>query len=289
MHLKGNPPKPCPYDLPPAPQLGPESLKKLDPWNALKFFHVEALLRSEAVWDLYRKASRRKGNSDPQVRSLELWLFLFGGDKPKLKLRGKASAAMRRLLGDGTLRYRFSVDDGWAVLLGSHHRFLTSCLCAPSPLFWISEGILDLAALHRSPDLYFDLKYLQEEQSRYLYLRIDGAVAPYGNIGALEPVLRKRYEALSLPVEKPTIDPRTGVCTHPFHPRKHPRIKDAHTWLEYFQCYDRRQSGLKPKEIAERVYPNDINALDKAKLGIRRVGKLIQAAEQNDWPPPNLQ
>jgi len=35
---------PCPYDLPPAPQLNSETFKKLDPWNALEFFRVEALL-----------------------------------------------------------------------------------------------------------------------------------------------------------------------------------------------------------------------------------------------------
>ena len=65
---------PYPYDLPPLPDptLISETSDKRDRWNAWEFFRIEALLRSKAVWTLYKRASRRTGKSDPKVRTVGL-------------------------------------------------------------------------------------------------------------------------------------------------------------------------------------------------------------------------
>ena len=298
MPSKANTQKPYPYDLPPLPDptLISETSDKRDRWNAWEFFRIEALLRSEAVWALYKQASRRRGTSDPKVRSVELWTFLYGQNR--IKLRGEASAPIRRLLCDESLRTHFAIDDGWAVLLGSHHRYLRFNRDVALAPFEIHEGIIDLSALHRTPDLSFNLKYLEEEQSRYLYLRIDTGIAPSAIRKALEPFLRDRHKAVT--VETPTLDPSTGVCSISFDPRHDPPIIKPRAWLKYFQCYDhRRCDGPSYGEIGKRVYGkspgSSIRAVKKrrsiyheVKRACANVEKLIHVAQKQCWPLPHL-
>ena len=98
MPFKATTPKPYPYNIPAPPELDPEIARKLDRRDVLRFFQIEALLRSEVVWDLYRQAilKTRRRRTAPMVKSVELWSFLFGENR--LKLRGEADALMRRLL-----------------------------------------------------------------------------------------------------------------------------------------------------------------------------------------------
>ncbi len=277
-------PRPYPYKIPPPPKPDPRTLKQLDRREVIEFVRIEALLRSPVVWALYRQALRRtqrRRYSAPPVRNVELWTFLYMGNmENRLKLRGKADAEIRGLLWNSSLRKRFTVEDGWAVLLGSHHRYLRPRL---SP-FHISHAIVDLARLHRTPGLYFDLKYLEEHSSRYLYLMINYAAISRADLAALDHELRERQKAES---------PDTGR-------RKAPPIKDVRAWLNYFRCYDlRRCEGASFGEIGQRVYDapegrsgqavkKRQTATREAKRAFKKVNDLIPCAEKGPWRLPRL-
>lgn len=303
MPFKTNPHQECPYALPspPKPDQVSKTLNRRDLWNALEFFRIEALLRAVSMWDLYRrafqKASKRKADVVPQPKNVQQWIAWYGQNK--VRLRGKACADVRALLWDKTSCDRFAVVDGWAILLGSHHRLLRfglqldiSVIPDPNdikrPSVWISEGIVDLCASARTHHWIVPLEELQKEQKRFLYLRIDASVAPTANVKQLRTFLKKHHKAATVPVEKLTIHPITGEQTTPFHPRKDPPITNVPAWLKYFQCYDLRTSGLQPEEVAGRVYPQDIGAVEKVAQAVKRVKKVIEAAESNDWPPRNI-
>ncbi len=285
--------KPCPYDIPPAPQLDPETLKKLDLWNALEFFRVEALLRSKSVWTLYQQASRRKSKSVCPVERRGRWKLL---SSHVYKRKGESASTVLRLLCDETLRTHVFIDDGWLVLWGAHHRYLRPDPYLNPPQrsrFDISDGILDLSALARAGKL--DLRTLshnlQKEQKLFLYLRINCAVAPEPSLNVIRSLLQDKHRAVTVHVGKPNIDPCTGMHTFPFHPRKDPPITEVRAWLKYLQCYDlRHRDGLTDDAIATKVYGNEESggAEVNAKQAVRRFTLLIAAAEKNAWPPTNL-
>ena len=285
-----------PYALTPLPNptLISEASNKRDRWNAWEFFRIEALLRSGTVWKLYKRASQGKSNASPKVRSVEMWTFLYS--KNRLKLRGEGSAPMRRLLCNESLRKHFAVDDGWAVLWGSHHRYLRLTIDVALAPFEIAEGIIDLSVLHRTPALSFELKNLEEDQSRYLYLRMDSGYDPSAICKALKPLLRERHAAITVPVEKPILDPGTSVCAVSFDPRNDPPITNSRAWVKYFQCYDLRFcEELSYGEIGKRVYGDypgrSAQATKKrnsvyheVKRACTKIEKLIRIAETQSWP-----
>lgn len=295
-----------PYDIPP-PEPGQISraLNRRDLWNALEFFRIEALLRSPSVWESYRRASqrvsRRNGNRVPEPKHVDQWIAWYGGKGP-VQLKGQACAKVRALLWDGTMSNQFAVVDSWAILVGSHHRHLkleleegvTEELDAydvEQSAYRISEGIVDLSALARTHKQTASLEELQKEQNRFLYLRIDSAIAPTANVKQLRALLEKRHKLETVIVEKPSIDPVTGAQTVPFHPRKDPPVVDIAAWLKYLQCYDLRyQHGQIPDEIATKVYGSNesAGAVETVNQAVSRVKRMIVAAEQNAWPPTNL-
>lgn len=300
MPLKNNATKQYPYDIPPPPK--PEKISKdltrRDLWNALEFFRIEGLLRSQPVWALYRiishRLSRRKGKVCPEPKNMQQWIAWYGQNK--VQLRGEACAHIRNLLWDSTLTERFVIGDGWAILSGSHHRHLrldlgqeVSVLSDPNDLkgssLWISEGIVDLGVLARVENYNPSLEELQKEQKRFLYLKIDTAVAPTANIKNLSDLLKKHHKSVMVAVEKPTIDPITSEQTIPFHPRKPPPITDVCAWLKYFQCHDLRHlQRLTYGQIATEVYGNH-RLRETAEKAVTRVEQLINAAQVNAWPP----
>ncbi|MEE9271256.1 MAG: hypothetical protein V3V49_13470, partial [Candidatus Krumholzibacteria bacterium] len=189
------------------------------------------------------------------------------------------------------------IDDGWLVLWGAHHRYVR-----PDPWvkpsehsrFEISDGVLDLSLLAQAGKLDEKtlLHNLHQEQKLFLYLKINCAIPPETNIEGLRPFLRQRHGTVRIHVGKPNIDPSTGEHTFPWHPRKKPPINDYPAWLKYFQCYDLlRHHGQTPDEIATKVYGNEQSAgsVDVVNKAVSRAAKLIAAAEQNAWPPTNLQ
>ena len=205
MALKTNAHKQYPYDIPPPPK--PEqiskALNKRDLWNALEFFRIEALLRSQSAWDLYRNASqrafRRRGDVCPEPKNMQQWVAWYGQNK--VQRRGKACAHVRKLLWDEALRDQLAVADGWAILLGSHHRHLKLDMGPMVSVFpdknderrssfRISEGVVDLCILAREYNYGPLLQELQMEPRRFLYLEIDPVVAPTANIKNLIDLLK---------------------------------------------------------------------------------------------------
>lgn len=281
MPFKTNTPKPYPYDILSPPRLDPEIARKLDRTDVLRFFYIEALLRSEAVWGLYRQATQltRRRRTAPIVKNVELWSFLFGENR--LKLRGETDSPMRRLLWDESLRDRFNVDDGWAVLLGSHHRYLRP----RKPPFRIAEAIVDLSLLHQqSPHLEFRRKYLEEKQSRYLYLMIDSAEVSSSDLADLKKLLRRRQQVGSS---------NAGL-------QKAPPITDARAWLCYLRCYDLREhEGLSRDEVGKCVYgapagrsaqagKKRASARREVTRAVQKVKALIESARRGSWVFPRL-
>ena len=276
MPFKPHIPKPYPYSIPPAPELDPEIARKLDRHDVLRFFQIEGLLRSEVVWGHYHQATlrTRRRRTAPMVTNLELWLFLFGENR--LMLRGGADAPMRRLLWDESLRERFNIDDGWAVLLGSHHRYLRP----RKPVFRIGEGIVDLSLLHQSRHLEFRLEYLEERHSRNLYLMIDTNIVSSSDLAALKEVIRQRRKQLQIS--------DTGR-------QKALTIKNPSAWLSYLRCYDfREREGLSRDEVGKRMHWAPGGRSVQARIGqasarrevtraVRNVKLLIAAAEKGPW------
>ena len=176
---------------------------------------------------------------------------------------------MVRLLWDNSLQNRFNIEDGWAVLLGSHHHLLTN----RRPSFRIGEGIVNLTNFHQKTDLRFDLKFLDEKQSRYLYLMIDTAEVSSSDMKLLNGLLRKRQKR------------------KPAENEPHP-IQDVHAWLNYLKCYDiRRLEGASFKSIGRQVFGSQKNSstvLHEAKRACDNVTKLIRNAEKGRWHLPLL-
>lgn len=280
-----------PYDIPPAPKLDSKTLKNLDLWNALEFFRVEALLRSPSVWTLYQRTIRRKGKVVCPVEREERWQVLSS----QVYKQNMPASTARRLLADETLRSHLFIDDGWLVLWGAHHRYVTDpSLNPPQPSpFDISEGVLDLSALEQECKLDWGTlrTNLQTKQNLNLYLKINCSVAPEANLQVLRSLLQNKHKVLTIKIGKPNIDPSTGIHTFPFHPRKNPPIKDYLAWWNYFQCYDLQHcKGLTYEAIGSRVYGNDEvgDTALHAQKAVYRVTRLIAAAEVNTWPPNNL-
>ena len=179
---------------------------------------------------------------------------------------------------DNSLRDRFDVDDGWAVLLGSHHRYVRPC----KPPFRIGKGVVDLSLLHQSPHLEFRLEYLEEQQSRYLYLMIDSAEVSSSDLAALKEVLRRRQHIGSSNAGR----------------QKAPPITDACAWLCYLRCYDLRvRDGLSRNNVGQRVYGapagRSVQAVKKRAFACRvvtravqKVKALIELCQKGPWVFP---
>jgi hypothetical protein len=280
MPFKPHAPKPYPFRIPSLPKLRSEKARKLDRHDVLRFFQIEALLRSEVVWALYRQAilRTRLRRTTPMVTDIELWVSLFG--KNKLKLRGEAHAPIRRLLWDESLRNQFGIADGWAVLIGSHHRYLRP----RKPSFRIGTGIVDLSILHRRPPLEFRLEYLEKKQTRNLYLMIDSAEVTSSDLAVLKEVLLRRQQEARR---------SAGV-------QKAPIIVDPYAWLRYLRSYDLHiKEGLSLDEIGRRVWEAPARrtapaAKERASArraitrAVKNVKALIDSAQRGPWVFPRL-
>jgi len=278
MPFKAPTPKRSPFDLPSLPDLDHKKARLLDQRDMQRFFYVEALLRSEVVWKLYQEATlrarrRRTATSGKRMR-VELANFLFIENRQKLK--GEVNASMRRLLWDESLRERFAVDDGWAVLLGAHHRYLRP---RKEP-FNLGEGIVDLTLLYRAkPHLDFKLKYLENNPSRFLFLMIDSDIVSSFDLRTLKEILHG-YQQQQLS--------DTG-------PQKAPHIIDACAWLSYLRDYDLHvRDGLSLNRVGKHTHGAPIgrsgqagkkraSARRKVTRAVRKVKDMIKSAQKGPW------
>jgi hypothetical protein len=282
MPFKATTPKCYPFDLPSLPELDREKARLLDQRDMQRFFYIEALLRSEVVEDLHRQATlrtRRRGTA-PSEKKLSLWMFLLVENRQKL--RGEANAPMRRLLWDESLRERFAVDAGWAVLLGAHHRYLRP---RKEP-FNLGEGIVDLSHLsQKHPDLLLRLKdYIDKSPSRHLCVMIDTAIVSSYDFRVLKEIVRQHQQQEFSDSEQ----------------QKAPHISDACAWLSYLHDYDLHVlKGLSLDQVGERTHgapkAGTAKARDKrdnarrvVKRAVKNVKGLIASAEKGPWIFPRL-
>ena len=164
---------------------------------------------------------------------------------------------------------------------------------------WMGDGILDLSEMMRSTDYVFKPEYLQENQSRFLYLRIDRAFPSSTICKSLNPYLGGPQ---GLPGNL-SLHENTSMNTFPYHPGKNPPITGVPAWLKYFMCYDLRQRpGQKPSygDVGKCVYGGPEgptghavrgrqSIYDQAKRAYKKVKQLIRLAENiSSWPPRSL-
>ena len=155
----------------------------------------------------------------------------------------------------------------WDVLKGIHYRYLhleqqraRGSTLGPR----LGPGITDILSL-------FDGSETGAQPSpRCLYVEIDTTVRPKIILDTLGKLLQQRYKNWK---EKP------------------PVMRKVEVWFKYFECYDLLAADpqLSYGDIAKHVFnsntPNNYERVEKA---ISHVRKLIDAAEQNHWPPRNL-
>ena len=174
------------------------------------------------------------------------------------------------------LRYRVN----WSILEGSHHRYLDtpSSLETAAPglwllslnnLMWLAGALSSLAEQERSDlqELFFHWA-----RNEMLWLCIDGSLPPDVVIKSLRPILAQRSKATRENSWEPT-------------------QVDLLPWLDHFRCYDLRfRDGCSYEDIGQMVYAlaPEAGGPDRAKKVVMAVRRLIDAAEQNAWPPATL-
>jgi len=289
-----------PYRLPsvPHPDLIPENLGHGDLWNAFEFFRIEFLLRSPKVWTLYRKAEKRTAKKRPAriktVRDFIRWQYV-----PR---RGPQSKTLWRLLKDTTLQEQFRVADGWAVIGGSHIRYLklNSYLERNSipgsfetfiQKFQTPEGIVNLSRVVRSrqfkllrrDDPEILMKELSGETNSALYLRIDRTIDQEIAVRGLRRMFGEKHAPQVPKVNALAYDPKTRETTILSDPDGNPPITDLRAWLNYLLCYDLSRSGRRLRDIGIMVYgpvgPLKVKR-ELAKKAVTRVKRFIVAAER---------
>ena len=263
-----------PYKIPAVDLLSAAQKEKLDPWDCLEFFRIEALLRSAKLAKVFRAT------------------YQIGKDKVGARLREE-----------------FSIYKGWRILQGGHHSLLGirsqefAEFDKEMPIR--QSGVFNLEQLFTHPFFEESLKspgrYLKKEitkyDPRYLYLEIDLMNYPKDILATLKEIITHRQQQIRYP-EKPepifdlkTINGSWLKVSRPWHPTKRPPIiRDVNVWLQYLRCYDLRHfDGLPFGSIAKQVYPpGGAGPRDRAEKAYARVQRLIEAAEQNNWPPPSL-
>jgi len=254
-----------PYRIPSLEHLKERLLKKLEPAKVQEFCRIEALLRSKKVANLYEETFLNKKPGNLQTDSLYLNYLVF---------------------------------PGWAVLNGCHHDFLTNdqmlqFMMKDQP--YCDVGIIDLQHLatkvlpERKKLFWQNLKEMMDSDNpRNLYLEIDASYPTKSILNVLRKLIAQKKEQIkSTPDDSPwfrrmTIKPNHSLWNSP----KHVLNLDAKTWIDYFRCYDLRYCKAKTfGEIAMKVYGAS-NKYEVAEHAYKRVIKLIEYAESNNWPPP---
>ena len=263
-----------PYKIPAVGLLSPAQKEKLDPWDCLEFFRIEALLRSAKLASIF---------SDT---------YQIGKDKFGARLMEE-----------------FSISKGWRILQGGHHSLLGihsrefAEFDKEMPIR--QSGVFNLDQLFTHPFFQETLKspgtYLKKEITKYdpqyLYLEINLMNYSKDILATLEEMITNRQQQIRYPEKPETIcDKNTKnskwlKVSRPWHAtKKPPTIRNVNVWLQYLRCYDLRHfDGHTFGSIAKEVYPpGGAGPRDRAEKAYVRVQRLIEAAEQNNWPPPSL-
>jgi len=208
---------------------------------------------------------------------------------------------------------------GWWVLAGFHHRLLKPPLMhldfknqvdsgehaelqAAIEMFNASSGLLNLEPLYKKGKGFSGFFSVEEQKTleqaildkdpRYLWVRIDTAYPPTRILKELKKELEKRHKTITVPSAEfgnrvLVTKSSTWAIFQPHHPSENPPRLGLKTWMDYFKCYDLHQAeGIPYGQIANKLYGDSKKAY-QAKKGYLRVGKLIQHAVSQNWPPPS--
>lgn len=268
---------PYPYVITEPPTLDQEVLQAMKsyPLQVEDFIRIECLMRSEKVFDLYK---RRKQQLNP-------------GELDELQSH-------------------YAVQDGWGVLEGAHHRLLDPDYNAqterseiPAEAWVKPEAILDIRALMRiRPEI--DIKNaLQAVGAQYLCWLININYPPESLVRVMRSSLKEAHAQVPQPNPLPPFVSRFNengsfetVWLKPRRAREKSKNIDLRTWLEYLKYYDyRRRDGLTYGQAAENVRPVPKRrskpasearkkAYGIAKKGYRAVEKLISKLEKPTSP-----
>ncbi len=283
---------PYPYKILPVVCPSLQATLKLDPSFVLEFFRIEALLRSPTVIKLYET-------------TFSSW------DRSSKENHHRTD----------TLRNKYNIIGGWQVLDGVHHEFhlhqthaefreMTESYPDPEGED-IAHGIVNVGIpMVKSPEVFDEwvnafrdpTTVWKGQKSRTLWLAIDPARSPQAVLDDLRPFLIKQHKQYKRNKHKVQgfflVPPWPHWDSLPYEDPHRPLpirgYKGITTWLNYLRCYDLKVcDGLTPSPIAQRVYPvqyaeNKRKATELATQGIRRVKRLIAAAESDNWPAWNL-
>lgn len=242
---------PYPFEIiqyPPAYISGIPSIGKIGSWTVLEVFRIEALRRCQTVHRLFKQ-------------NVSHWVIFdkYGVTWPTI-LEGKLTDLI-------FIKGNFNGETG--------------------------DGITSLAwKLKDVEQDEFDLliRLMLKPSTRNLYIEIDLTVPPHRIIQSLLPYLKMQHKDLVIETKcnlREKRDP-SWVYHPPFHSRKQSPIRNVQSWLTYLRCYDlHRCSQLSPGQISKYLY-GTTRKEDNVDKAIKRVKRLIEYAENNDWPPSKL-
>ena len=230
---------------------------------------------------------------DPEtIRKLDPWRVLEFFRREAL-LRSQRIQDLYTRQNERTLQREYGLK--WKDLLKDRERWLDPDLPMFQAIWNLKQEVRD------DPEILVavEQQLFEEEDSRYLVIRIDTAVPPQRILQSLKRQLAYRHKRVIKEIQEPRLTFEEHRCIPPYHPRKRPPIKDFMTWAQYLDCYDLRiTKALSYGEIAKKVYPlsgpkahdqvEKAKARDRAEKAVVRVQNLIRAAERNNWPPPKL-
>jgi len=268
----------------PIPYLPPDVIKRLDPWAVLEFFRIEALLRSDLVRKLYHDF---------------ITTLIKEGDLPKtFKPRSQLPEPVIDFLSQDPLLQNYRVTFGFGVIKGIHHSYY---LGPHKGAYMRESGVLYLEDYYVPGEGFLNLRDIDAEEiiktqklenyPRYLWVRLDAAYPPSPILHELKNELTKRHKRLKeIPNPSPSYQSvwlERSTHGHYIHPSKKSPIRSFTIWRQYFRCYDIREIARHSfGAIAKIVYPpGGPQARDRAETAYNRVSRLIEAAEQDKWPP----
>ena len=240
---------PYPYPLPPLPHSWrPTSteLKQLDAWNVQEFFRIEALLRCDAVLDIYQ--------AEKSVT-----------DSVLLTVMRKYEFDMRQALDGWHDRYLAPWDwrtDEERPIRASHRLRVRPYAELDDPyMIDILERIVR-ARRGRTTD---DLGDIPE---RFICLMIDRSLHPDVIINELQTVLA-------------LLQGRRARIKFPYQFKVPTWLK----YLDCYDSW-RQNKALSFGDIAGKVYGTKTpKNYERAEMAVKRVRQLIEQAKSNHWPP----
>jgi|SRR5215472_3749139 len=219
---------------------------KCTPAALLEWIRIECLLRSETVQELY-------GNRPRYVRTMHE-TDATEGKQPRRK--------RTRLMGEELAGPPYWVRYGWHVLRGAHHALLKA------PANDECEAVVDLQALAKQKPAYVPFEdYLLRDNPRYLCLRFNVTV-PFRDLQA---ELKRLYQQRQATLPKIPKGLRVTLKT----------------WVNYLRWHDWHTiNSLSAQQIANKEHARGSQfSTVRIERGISKAEKLIECAEQLQWPP----